>query len=75
MESSNRTATCVHAGPLTVSETVLVVIVLVLAVTLAATGMPTLSVIVLIGEAMALGLRLVRRLRTGRQSDTGHARA
>ncbi|WKU42624.1 hypothetical protein Q3V23_00230 [Streptomyces sp. VNUA116] len=48
--------------PLTAPEATVIVIVLVLSVVLALTSMPTLSVILLLTESTATGLRLARRL-------------
>ncbi|TVL88496.1 hypothetical protein [Streptomyces sp. SAJ15] len=60
-----RHAACVEAGepPLTRTDLTVIVIVLVLAVALALTGMPSLSVFVLLAEATSTGCRLARRLR------------
>lgn len=49
--------------PLTFPEVTLIIVVIVLAVVLSLAGMPTLGVLVLLGEACSFGVRLVRRMR------------
>ncbi|KOG64697.1 hypothetical protein ADK76_08505 [Streptomyces griseoflavus] len=65
-------AACVEAPavPLTGPEAAVVVIVVVLAVLLALTGMPGLSVFVLLAEATGIGVRLARRLRAAKEPRT-----
>ncbi|MFI2077575.1 hypothetical protein [Streptomyces triculaminicus] len=60
--------------PLTPADVTVIIIVVVLAVVLALTGMSTLSVVVLLAESTATGVRLARRLRATRltRSGAGH---
>ncbi|MFE0477027.1 hypothetical protein ACFW2V_36080 [Streptomyces sp. NPDC058947] len=53
----------VRQQPLTWPELIVVVVVLILAIALVATGMPSLAVFVLLGESCSLGIRFIRRLR------------
>ena len=70
MSHTVRAACVVPADrPLSGPEATVVVVVLVLAVLLALAGMPTLSVLVLLAKATDTGLRLVRRVRSGKQAE------
>ncbi|MFJ5595710.1 hypothetical protein ACIQCG_38985 [Streptomyces noursei] len=70
MSHTVRAACVVPADrPLTGPEATIIVVVLVLAVLLALTGMPALSVLVLLTQATDTGLRLVRRTRSGKQTE------
>ncbi|OSY42568.1 hypothetical protein BG653_04728 [Streptomyces platensis] len=64
-------AACVESGepPLTTPEATIIVIVLVLATLLALAGLPSLSVFVLLAEAIDTGLRLARRLPATHRAD------
>ncbi|MFB6564075.1 hypothetical protein ACFCYH_35205 [Streptomyces sp. NPDC056400] len=49
-------------SPLTAPEAVIIVIVLVIAAALALSGLPGLSVLVLVGDALTIGVRFARRI-------------
>ncbi|MEV2255857.1 hypothetical protein AB0I94_35770 [Streptomyces sp. NPDC050147] len=67
-------ATCVTPRPLTTPEAVVLVVVIVVAAALAAVGLPAVSVLVLVLEAVSLG-RLLVRLRRGRTAALRAAQA
>ncbi|MFE1521330.1 hypothetical protein ACFW9I_31600 [[Kitasatospora] papulosa] len=68
-------ATCGTSRPLTAPEAAVLIVIIIVAAVLAAAGMPTVGVLVLVLEAMSLGRRLLVRLRHGRATAVRHAQA
>ncbi|MCX4966766.1 hypothetical protein OHA98_18375 [Streptomyces sp. NBC_00654] len=68
------TSDAVPPRPLTVPEVVVLIVIVVAATVLAVAGLPAISATVLIVEAAALGVRLLRRLRIG-ATEPGPAEA
>ncbi|MEV7252593.1 hypothetical protein [Streptomyces cyaneofuscatus] len=56
-------AMCDTSRPLTAPEAAVLIVIIIVAAVLAAAGLPTVSVLVMVVEAVALGLRLLVRLR------------
>jgi hypothetical protein len=62
---------CIAARPLSTPEVGVLIIIVIVAALLAAAGHQIISVIVLIAEAVSLGVRLVLRLRGNSQAQPG----
>ncbi len=57
---------CGTSRPLTAPEAAVLIVIIIVAAVLACVGLPAVSVLVLVVEAVSLGLRLLARLRRGR---------
>ncbi|MER5276101.1 hypothetical protein ABT025_10120 [Streptomyces sp. NPDC002809] len=68
------TSDAVPSRPLTVPEVVVLIVIVVATTVLALAGLPVVSAALLLAEAAALGVRLLRRLQNG-SAEPGPAEA
>jgi hypothetical protein len=66
---------CGASRPLTAPEAGVLVVIIIIAGVLAVAGLPAVSVLVLIAEALSLGTRLLARLRHGGTEQAQAAKA
>ncbi|MFG2593654.1 hypothetical protein [Streptomyces sp. NPDC048438] len=67
--------TCGTSRPLTAPEAAVLIVIIIVAAVLAAVGLPAVSVLVLVLEAVSLGRRLLVRLRRARAAAVRPAQA